>query len=526
MANYIICHFCLLSIAIADNGAEIAQIKNTLVKDCLEEVFFVHKNDSTIKQGLYIKLYFGDTIIMGNYANNKRQGIWYFYTTGKQYTKARYKNDSLDGDFFAYAKNGQLRNKKHYTNNECDRETTYYKNGNIQLLKQVMLNNTTSVSTFYDNKQLKQLYSINNKSNDITGIYKSYFENGWLKILAHLRNDSLTDTLTHYFENGTIEQKIVFNNNCPINVLEYKDLKGNTLDYGTLKNGEGTFIEYNNALGVKTQEFTIKNNVLNGEYKGYHKKQIVRKGYFLNGLKHGEFTNYDFRRNKTSLFNYKLGLREGDFLLYKKQKIVAKGAYIKDKREGVIKIYNKNYKKEMQQVFKNDAIYGINKFYIKGKLKLETDLKYSTPIGELLTYNRRGEIKKRIKMPNIDEEKYGNSLDTIVTTSRYFGNLKTDYIHELPEFINGEEDMMKFLRATIKYPNDAKKNDITGTVYTTFIINEVGEMSDCKIVSGVHADMDNEVWRVLHLFPTWTPGTVDGANAKVLFNLPVRFSLR
>ena len=83
----------------------------------------------------------------------------------------------------------------------------------------------------------------------------------------------------------------------------------------------------------------------------------------------------------------------------------------------------------------------------------------------------------------------------------------------------------KFLGENIKYPEQAKKTNVQGTVFVSFIIEKDGSVSNVKTVRGLGAGTDQEAERVLGLSPNWVVGIQDGKPVRVKYNIPVKFSL-
>lgn len=96
-----------------------------------------------------------------------------------------------------------------------------------------------------------------------------------------------------------------------------------------------------------------------------------------------------------------------------------------------------------------------------------------------------------------------------------------------PEFPGGMEALYRFLQATLKYDKKAVKEGIAGTVYLNFKVDEAGNISDIKVLKGVHPLLDQEAIRVVSMMPPWTPGKFyDGSPVACTFNLPVSFRLK
>ncbi|WP_165940100.1 energy transducer TonB [Dyadobacter psychrotolerans] len=100
-------------------------------------------------------------------------------------------------------------------------------------------------------------------------------------------------------------------------------------------------------------------------------------------------------------------------------------------------------------------------------------------------------------------------------------------VEVMPEFSGGSAAMYRYLSQNIKYPKDAAKKNITGRVFTTFVVCEDGTLCDFKVLKGLHESIDNEAVRVLKgMSGKWEPGWQRGKKVKVKFNLPINFQLQ
>ncbi|MBE0639962.1 MAG: M56 family metallopeptidase [Bacteroidales bacterium] len=98
-------------------------------------------------------------------------------------------------------------------------------------------------------------------------------------------------------------------------------------------------------------------------------------------------------------------------------------------------------------------------------------------------------------------------------------------VEEMPQFPGGDEARMKYMVENIKYPDEAKKKGIQGTVYVTFVVEKDGKISDVKVLRGIGGGCDEEAVRVIKNMPVWTPGKQRGEAVRVQFNTPIRFAL-
>ncbi len=98
-------------------------------------------------------------------------------------------------------------------------------------------------------------------------------------------------------------------------------------------------------------------------------------------------------------------------------------------------------------------------------------------------------------------------------------------VEEQPSFPGGDAEMMRFTKANIKYPFNAQKAEVQGTIYIEFVVNPDGHLSDYKILKGQGFGLDDEAMRVVRLFPDWTPGKNNGKAVKVRVSVPIKFRL-
>ena len=86
-------------------------------------------------------------------------------------------------------------------------------------------------------------------------------------------------------------------------------------------------------------------------------------------------------------------------------------------------------------------------------------------------------------------------------------------------------NLMKYLSDNIRYPDSARKNNITGRVVMQFVVAEDGSITDCHVLHGIGGGCDEEALRVIRNMPRWNPGMHDGRAVRVKFTQPIAFSL-
>ncbi|MDN3668074.1 energy transducer TonB [Echinicola jeungdonensis] len=100
-----------------------------------------------------------------------------------------------------------------------------------------------------------------------------------------------------------------------------------------------------------------------------------------------------------------------------------------------------------------------------------------------------------------------------------------DVVETMPQPPGGMEGWMKYLNKNLKYPTQARRMGIEGTVYVVFVVNTDGSIQDVGILRGIGGGCDEEAVRVVKNAPKWTPGKQRGRPVRVKMRLPIRFKL-
>lgn len=99
-------------------------------------------------------------------------------------------------------------------------------------------------------------------------------------------------------------------------------------------------------------------------------------------------------------------------------------------------------------------------------------------------------------------------------------------VEVLPMFPGGQNALDNFINSTIEYPENASNNSIEGKVTVNFAVDEMGKVSNPKIVGKpLGYGLEEEVMKAVSKMPNWTPGVIKGKNVKTYYTLPVNFRL-
>ena len=98
-------------------------------------------------------------------------------------------------------------------------------------------------------------------------------------------------------------------------------------------------------------------------------------------------------------------------------------------------------------------------------------------------------------------------------------------VENMPIFPGGDLGLMRYIQKNVKYPPIAKEYNITGKVYVSFIVDKSGSVTNVKIVRGVDKNLDAEALRVVKSLPKYKPGKQRGKSVRVMFTIPINFTL-
>ena len=97
-------------------------------------------------------------------------------------------------------------------------------------------------------------------------------------------------------------------------------------------------------------------------------------------------------------------------------------------------------------------------------------------------------------------------------------------VEQQAEYPGGMEAFGKYLAKNLKYPAAAQRANVTGKVYTQFIVNTDGSVSDVTVLKSVGFGCDEEAIRVLETVK-WIPGKQSGRVVRSRFTVPINFQL-
>ena len=115
--------------------------------------------------------------------------------------------------------------------------------------------------------------------------------------------------------------------------------------------------------------------------------------------------------------------------------------------------------------------------------------------------------------------------DGIITNVTLVRGVDRNFDAEGAKEYCGELGFLKYIWNNVKYPAYAKEYNITGKVYVSYIVEKDGSVTNVKVVRGVDKNLDAEAVRVIKSLPKYKPGTQRGKPIRVMFTVPINFTL-
>ena len=100
-----------------------------------------------------------------------------------------------------------------------------------------------------------------------------------------------------------------------------------------------------------------------------------------------------------------------------------------------------------------------------------------------------------------------------------------DVVETQPSPPGGMSAWNKYLSDNLKYPTQARRMGVEGSVIVVFVVNTDGSIQDVEVLRGIGGGCDEEAVRVVKGAPKWEPGKQRGRPVRTRMRLPIRFNL-
>ncbi|SDI62073.1 TonB family protein [Mucilaginibacter sp. P25] len=239
----------------------------------------------------------------------------------------------------------------------------------------------------------------------------------------------------------------------------------------------------------------------------------------------GQCVTYYANGKKQSVISYKNGVKAGeDMEFYPNGRLYAQFSYPEDNKDRTADRSGNYLIIANKDSLGNDQVSEGNG-YFKG---YDNKFGYVEEEGPVKGGKRDGQWKGDFQdFKTTFTEIYDNGGLISGTATTKEGKVNT-YLKSRgvpPQFKGGLERFGRFLSNNIKYPDDALRKGIEGTVVLSFVVEKDGTLTDIKVSKSVAPIIDDEAVRVLNNSPKWVPGTQFGVPVRVRYSVPVSFAI-
>ncbi|MFD1468775.1 energy transducer TonB [Hymenobacter caeli] len=92
-----------------------------------------------------------------------------------------------------------------------------------------------------------------------------------------------------------------------------------------------------------------------------------------------------------------------------------------------------------------------------------------------------------------------------------------------PAFAGGDAALTAYLRKNIHYPEAALRQQVSGRVYVSFVLDRTGRVTDAHVVRGPGYGLNDEALRLVWLMPNWQPALQQGQPVRTACTIPINF---
>lgn len=254
-------------------------------------------------------------------------------------------------------------------------------------------------------------------------------------------------------------------------------------------------------------EVNYLNNQLTGDYKKYYRNgQLKEAGTFKEGVVYRTVTRWYQNGQKHS---------ELEFSREKSERITRRttsGSAISSK---LINAWDSVGNQQVSNAtgYLNSPVFSNSKYWEK---------------GEYVNGKKVGNWSGTKSGDKDYEETYDQDGELISGVSYNDDGSKNEYtvLEAAPSYPGGPKKWARFLQNNLKYPKVARKAEVEGSVFMTFVVDRMGLVSNIEVVAGIGSGCDEEAVRVLEKSKQWIPGIQRGKAVKRRIALQLVFKLR
>jgi protein TonB len=152
-------------------------------------------------------------------------------------------------------------------------------------------------------------------------------------------------------------------------------------------------------------------------------------------------------------------------------------------------------------------------WYKSGQIKSIVEFSEGKFHGSILTYWPNSKLKRK-DFYRSGQFIGGACYDSLGNKVKYY-----DY-YVYPMYPGGDAEINKTIIENFKIPQSLTNYVIEGIVEINFAIDAEGNISDLRIISGLHREIDNEILQLFKSLHKFRPGKIDGEISKIFVTFP------
>lgn len=198
--------------------------------------------------------------IEGYYINKKKNGVFNYYiydslNPTKRYKiwEQNYKNDKLNGISQSFSIQGKLVSNQEYKDDSIVGRYKFYAIDGKTIKEEIeyLTEKNSWIHRYYNDTTGKLELEEPYQNGVLNGKQKYYYPNGKVENEMLYIDGKINGTRKHYYPSGKIKTEVEYRNGKFWTMLGTYDQNGKKLDGGTLKDGNGYIILYDNNANAK-----------------------------------------------------------------------------------------------------------------------------------------------------------------------------------------------------------------------------------------------------------------------------------
>ena len=96
-------------------------------------------------------------------------------------------------------------------------------------------------------------------------------------------------------------------------------------------------------------------------------------------------------------------------------------------------------------------------------------------------------------------------------------------VDQSAKFQDGYNSIIKFVQENIKFPAEAKENNVHGKLMVSVVVEKDGSLSNITVKKGLGYGLDEEIVRIIKMMPKWQPAQHKGKTVRQTQTIVIPF---